>query len=497
MFAPQVLLLRTHHTGDGAAQQPVAASSAPAATPMLNNLVVIAVLLARAPLWPRARRWPPSATTPSRPPPARPRHYRGRRRAGGRAVAVAAAGRRPSAAGVGSRATKRCGRCSRLSGWTFGYVVANQVAFWVVLVLANGQGAATCPRTRPPTSSSSCPTRVRGLGDDRALARPVRDAGRPRPRRLSANSSRSGCGMTALVLLPAAAGYAMLARPIVATVLSTRRRCTRPRPRRRRTCSPCFALGLPAFSAYLLLMRGYQRCRTPAQCSSSLSRERVEHASDLALYPAFGVQGLALGFACAYVGGAVVVCSSVAPPAGGLDGRGCGASVGRIAVATAVMAAPWSGPPRAVWRTRAATRARPGRGGCGVPVLRSTPDARALGVRELDVLVRARRSGIRDHRATSAGWRGRASRSRWPSRPVELRITCGRPGDSLDGTAREAAEDGRGTSVGCHDQQPGIRQAADRALKDANGGGRRSTSSTSTGTRAHRHRVGKRRSPTC
>ena len=26
----------------------------------------------------------------------------------------------------------------RLSGWTFGYVVANQVALWVVLVLANG-----------------------------------------------------------------------------------------------------------------------------------------------------------------------------------------------------------------------------------------------------------------------------------------------------------------------------------------------------------------------
>src|SRR5205823_5781630 len=27
----------------------------------------------------------------------------------------------------------------RLSGWTFGYVVANQVALWVVLVLANGK----------------------------------------------------------------------------------------------------------------------------------------------------------------------------------------------------------------------------------------------------------------------------------------------------------------------------------------------------------------------
>ena len=29
----------------------------------------------------------------------------------------------------------------RLSGWTVGYVVANQIALWVVLVLANGSAA--------------------------------------------------------------------------------------------------------------------------------------------------------------------------------------------------------------------------------------------------------------------------------------------------------------------------------------------------------------------
>src|SRR5205807_2300844 len=29
-------------------------------------------------------------------------------------------------------------RVLRLSGWTFGYVVANQVSFWIALVLANG-----------------------------------------------------------------------------------------------------------------------------------------------------------------------------------------------------------------------------------------------------------------------------------------------------------------------------------------------------------------------
>ena len=30
----------------------------------------------------------------------------------------------------------------RLSGWTVGYVIANQIALWVVLFLANGKSAA-------------------------------------------------------------------------------------------------------------------------------------------------------------------------------------------------------------------------------------------------------------------------------------------------------------------------------------------------------------------
>ena len=55
-------------------------------------------------------------------------------------------------------ATRRIRTVARLSGWTFGYVVANQIALFVVLALANGAGAGTCPPTPTPSSSSSCPT---------------------------------------------------------------------------------------------------------------------------------------------------------------------------------------------------------------------------------------------------------------------------------------------------------------------------------------------------
>ena len=50
-------------------------------------------------------------------------------------------------------------RVLRLAGWTLGYVVADQVSFWVALVLANREpGDVSASRT--PTSSSSCRTAV-------------------------------------------------------------------------------------------------------------------------------------------------------------------------------------------------------------------------------------------------------------------------------------------------------------------------------------------------
>ena len=100
-----------------------------------------------------------------------------------------------------------------------------------------------------------------------------------------------------------------------------------------------FALGLPAFSAYLLFMRGFtatQDTRTPflINCIQNV----LTIAFDLALYPALGVQGLALGFTLAYALGAALAALALRRRAGGLDGPSVWASVGRMALATAVMA---------------------------------------------------------------------------------------------------------------------------------------------------------------
>ena len=49
-------------------------------------------------------------------------------------------------------------KVARLSGWTFGYVIANQVVFLVMITLVNSTGDGTGPAYTYAFSSSSCRT---------------------------------------------------------------------------------------------------------------------------------------------------------------------------------------------------------------------------------------------------------------------------------------------------------------------------------------------------
>jgi putative peptidoglycan lipid II flippase len=100
------------------------------------------------------------------------------------------------------------------------------------------------------------------------------------------------------------------------------------------------AFGLPAFSAYLLLMRAYQAMQnTRVMFFTYVAENTLNVGLAFALYPSLGVQGLGLALAVAYVGGTAVALWDVRRRAGGLDGRRLLTSVGRIVVATLVMAA--------------------------------------------------------------------------------------------------------------------------------------------------------------
>jgi putative peptidoglycan lipid II flippase len=100
----------------------------------------------------------------------------------------------------------------------------------------------------------------------------------------------------------------------------------------------CFAIGLFAFSAYLFTLRGFyamQDTKTPFLLNCLENGINIVLA--LALYPAFGVQGLALSWAIAYIIAMVVSLDAMRRRLGRLEGRQMADSLARVLVATVVL----------------------------------------------------------------------------------------------------------------------------------------------------------------
>jgi putative peptidoglycan lipid II flippase len=147
-----------------------------------------------------------------------------------------------------------------------------------------------------------------------------------------------GMRLTALVLIPAAAGYLVLARPIVSLLLEHGAFSVRS-ARTTAEVLAWFSVGLPAFSGYLLLMRAYQAMQNTRVMFYVYALENgLNIVLGLLLYPVMGVQGLALAFALAYVGGTAVALKDLSRRVGGLEGRSVGSAASRITAAAAVMA---------------------------------------------------------------------------------------------------------------------------------------------------------------
>jgi putative peptidoglycan lipid II flippase len=236
------------------------------------------------------------------------------------------------------------GVVARLAGWTIGYAVANQITLFIVLALANGE---------PPGSVSAYTYAFiffqlpHGLFAVSIMTTFLPDlAGFAAAGDLRGFQDRFGFGLRllTLVVLPAAVGYLLLARPLVATLLE--------RGAFGGTSSVLtadllvtFSLGLLGYSIYLLALRGFyafKNTRTPFFLN--LAENGVNIVAAFALIGWLGVQGLGLAYSLAYTVGAGLALAALRRRLGGLDGRRTLASVGRMVLAAGVMAG-------AVWLT--------------------------------------------------------------------------------------------------------------------------------------------------
>jgi putative peptidoglycan lipid II flippase len=187
----------------------------------------------------------------------------------------------------------------RLSGWTIGYVVTNQIALLFVLVLAksgttgdvsaylyayafyqvpHGLLAVSIMTTMMPELSSSA-----AQLDFAGLARKF----------------RLGLRYIVLLMVPAAVLFIVLAQPMVGVLV--RGGFSSHDAAITADTLQAFAIGLVPFSVYLYALRGFYSLtdtRTPFVINTIENIANVGLA--LALFPSLGVQGLALAWSGAY-----------------------------------------------------------------------------------------------------------------------------------------------------------------------------------------------------
>jgi putative peptidoglycan lipid II flippase len=183
-------------------------------------------------------------------------------------------------------------KIGRLSSWTIGAVVANQVSFVLVSVLANSKTGNVSAFIYAYTFMQ-LPYAVVAVSIAYAVAPDLAELWALGDKDGFGNRASYAMRVTLVLLLPGGVGYALLAHPAMLLVLAHGHLAAGPADLTGSTLS-VFALGLPGFSAYLLLMRAFQSKQdTRSMFWLYLGENALTVLAALALYPSFGVRGLA------------------------------------------------------------------------------------------------------------------------------------------------------------------------------------------------------------
>jgi putative peptidoglycan lipid II flippase len=225
----------------------------------------------------------------------------------------------------------------RVSGWTVGYVIANQIALLVVTVLGNGtpggpfvyvSAYAFFQLPHGLLALSLATTFAPELAT--AAARHDLDS-------LRAQISR-GLRLTTLVIAPAVAVYLGLARPIIVALLQRGAFDASDASLVADTLA-AFALGLLPFSLYLFALRAFtSRLDTRTPFLLNCVENAVNIVLAFPLYAWLGIPGLALAFSLAYYVGAALTLFVLHRDLHGIDGRRLASSGARVVVAALAVA---------------------------------------------------------------------------------------------------------------------------------------------------------------
>lgn len=227
---------------------------------------------------------------------------------------------------------------ARLSGWTLGYVVANQVAAQTVLVLAVSD-AGTVRAYQVAFIFFQLPHGLLAVSLMTTFQPDLARAAVQRRWETFHDRLLQGLRLLVAVMVPAATGYLVLATLAIHLLPGSPYEDGRAEDVARALAG--FAPGLIGFSLYLFVLRGFyatQDTRRPFWINAAENGLNVVAA--LALAAPFGLLGLTSAYSIAYLvaaGLALAVLIRRLPP--GFDLRGFVRTLVRCLVAAAVMAA--------------------------------------------------------------------------------------------------------------------------------------------------------------
>jgi putative peptidoglycan lipid II flippase len=226
----------------------------------------------------------------------------------------------------------------RVSGWTVGYVIANQIALFFVTVLANGTSGGPFVYVSA-YAFFQLPHGLLAVSLSTTFAPELaRVAARGDLAALRAQLSR-GLRLTAIVVAPAAALYLGLARPIVVALLQRGAFSADDAVAVADTLA-AFAVGLLPFSLYLFALRAFtSRLDTRTPFLINCVENVVNIVLAFPLYAWLGIPGLALAFSLAYVVGIGIALYVLQRDLHGIDGPRLAATLAKTVIAAAVVTA--------------------------------------------------------------------------------------------------------------------------------------------------------------
>lgn len=226
----------------------------------------------------------------------------------------------------------------RLSGWTIGYVVTNQLALAFILWLTPDKTSALT-QYQSAYIFFQLPHGLIAVSIMTAIVPEFATAAHAGDFDALRRHFRTGLQWLLLTVTPAAAGYLALARPIVADTVGHGRFSTATAIAGMAHALGGFALGLVAFSVYLYTLRAFYAC---ADTKTPFLVNALENAVNIAaaavFFPLWGVGGLAGAYSLAYAVAAVVALVLLTRAIGPVVDREVGATFARALLASVVAA---------------------------------------------------------------------------------------------------------------------------------------------------------------